>query len=187
MKKAQKKSILKWEIFGIFFLVIVGILLSFVYEWSNKSVLIGIIGPVNESVWEHLKLGFWSLIFFSGIEYWFIRRKSRNFFWAKGLGILILQTTVLIIYYTYTMFTKEPVLVIDILSYILGCFLCQLVGCRVLVSKNYYKTLNALGLSVLFIHAALIVAFTFVPPRLELFQDLKTQTYGIWKMTYLFY
>jgi len=180
MKKKQKQYILKWEMFGIFFLVVVGSLLSFVYEWSNKSVLIGILGPVNESVWEHFKLGFWSLVLFSAIEYRFIRNKTSNFFYAKGLGILILQGTVLVIYYTYTMFTAEPILVIDILSYILGCSLCQIAaGYRVLIKKNYSKTMNVLGLSVLFIHAVLLITFTFMPPKLQLFQDPKTLTYGI--------
>jgi hypothetical protein len=179
MKRKQKKYILKWELFGIFFLVIVGSLLSFIYEWSNKSVAGGIIGPVNESVWEHLKLGFWSLVFFSAIEYRFIRNKTSNFFWAKGLGILILQGTILVIYYTYTMFTAEPMLVIDILSYILGCSLCQVAGYRVLIKKNYSRIMNVLGLAVLFIHAALLITFTFVPPKLQLFQDPNTLTYGI--------
>ena len=180
MKNKQKKYILKWEIFGAFFLIIVGTLLSFVYEWSKKSVLVGIIGPVNESVWEHLKLGFWSLAFFSVIEYRFIRNKTSNFFYAKGLGILILQATILVIFYTYTMFTARPVLVIDVLSYILGCILCQVASYRVLIRKKYSKTLNVFGLAVLLIHAVLLIVFTFVPPRLQLFQDLRTLTYGIY-------
>ncbi|NLL53255.1 MAG: hypothetical protein GX248_11210 [Peptococcaceae bacterium] len=185
MNKKTKKSILKWELSGIFFLVIVGFLLSFLYEWSNKSPLVGIIAPVNESVWEHLKLGFWSLIMFSVLEYWFIKNKTHNFFGAKGLGILILQGTVLIIYYTYTMFAAEPVLVIDILAYILGCILCQLIGYRILTKKSVFKTLNLIGLFLLFLHAILLIAFTFFPPKLPIFQDPKTLTYGIYRTSLL--
>ena len=58
----------RWHIAGFFWIVIVGSLLHFTYEWSGKSTLVGYFSPVNESLWEHLKLGYFSLSFFILIE-----------------------------------------------------------------------------------------------------------------------
>jgi|SRR5680860_149219 len=175
----RKKSVLIWEISGIFFLILVGSLLHFTFEWSNQLPLIGVISAVNESVWEHLKLGFWSLVLFILIEYWFIRNETNNFFLAKGLGILVLQGTVLSIFYTYTMFSAKPILVIDISSYILGSVLCQVVSYMMLTKTGVRKILNRLGLALILIHAVLLIIFTFVPPKFPIFQDSHSLSYGI--------
>ena len=55
-KKLIDKSIYTWEIIGTFFIIIAGSLLHFVYEWTGYSDIMGLFTPVNESVWEHLKL-----------------------------------------------------------------------------------------------------------------------------------
>ena len=38
-----------------------GSLFHFIYEWSNCLSVVGIIGAVNESVWEHLKILLWPM------------------------------------------------------------------------------------------------------------------------------
>ena len=57
----MKKPVLKWELFGIIFVFLLGALLHFVFEWSGESKVVGAIASVNESVWEHFKQGFWPL------------------------------------------------------------------------------------------------------------------------------
>ena len=34
------------------------------YKWTGENPIIGLFSPVNESVWEHLKLAFYPVIFF---------------------------------------------------------------------------------------------------------------------------
>ena len=48
-------QIKKWEIAEFIFIAIVGTLLHFVYDWSGQNPAVGIIAPVSESTWEHLK------------------------------------------------------------------------------------------------------------------------------------
>jgi hypothetical protein len=174
-----KKNLLIWEIAGIFFLIIAGALLHFAYQWLNQLTIIGIFSPVNESVWEHLKLGFWSLVLFSIIEYWFVKDETNNFLLAKALGILALQSFILLVFYTYTMFSAKPILVIDILSYILGCVLCQYISYLILTRTGERRILNKIGLTVIMIHAILLIAFTFASPKLPIFQDSHSSSYGI--------
>lgn len=173
------KTILIWEIIGIFFLISVGSLLHFTYGWSNNNPIIGLFSPVNESVWEHLKLGFWSLMIFSLIEYFFIKNISNNFFTAKALGIFILQITIIVTFYTYTTFTGTEILIIDILSYILGSILCQIISYRQLIKNKINNKIKYLSVSFILIHGLLLFLFTFYPPKLPIFKDSNTNSYGI--------
>ena len=49
---------------GILCVSILGTLLHFTYRWSGRNPLIGLIAPVNESVWEHMKLLFFPMLLF---------------------------------------------------------------------------------------------------------------------------
>ena len=55
-------QIKKWEIAEFIFIAIVGTLLHFVYDWSGQNPAVGIIAPVSESTWEHLKLLFFPFL-----------------------------------------------------------------------------------------------------------------------------
>ena len=55
----KKITLLKFTILGIIFTVITGTLLHFVYDLSNGNPVVGLFAPINESVWEHLKLLFY--------------------------------------------------------------------------------------------------------------------------------
>lgn len=62
-------SELLWETFGILFIFSVGTLLHFTYDALGKWKPVGLIAPVNESVWEHLKMGFWPTLIYGIIEF----------------------------------------------------------------------------------------------------------------------
>ena len=55
------KNIRSWLIAGFIFTAVFGTLSHFFYDWSNENVLIGLISPVNESTWEHMKLLFFPI------------------------------------------------------------------------------------------------------------------------------
>ena len=164
---------------GIPFLIIVGSILHFVFDWTNRLPIVGIFSPVNESVWEHMKLGFWSLILFSLIEYGAIGKGSNNFMFAKALSILCLQACILITFYTYTQYTGKPILWIDISSYVVGSVICQIVSYNVLTKTVNHSFLAKVGLALILLQALVLIIFTFIPPKFPIFQDSHTLTYGI--------
>lgn len=55
------KASRNWILFGIPVVFLAAGLLHFVYDWSGEATIVGLFTPVNESVWEHLKLLFWPL------------------------------------------------------------------------------------------------------------------------------
>ena len=50
---------------GILFTAILGTLSHFFYDWTGQGALIGLVSPVNESTWEHMKLVFFPLLFWT--------------------------------------------------------------------------------------------------------------------------
>ena len=41
---------------------VLGTLAHFVYDWSGQNSFIGLLTPVNESTWEHMKLLFFPML-----------------------------------------------------------------------------------------------------------------------------
>jgi len=178
LRGSEDGRILIWEVVGIFFIIVVGSLLHFAYEWAGYSPTVGMFTPVNESVWEHLKLGFWSLFLYSVMEYWFIRRRAENFFVAKTAGILSLQLLIVAVFYTYTAFVRREILAVDIASYVLGAAICQVTAYKILKTRRLPAGLTSVGILFIVVHAATLIVFTFRPPRLPILKDPNTGQYG---------
>lgn len=174
----QNKKIIYWEIASTLFIIFFGSFLHFVYQLSHNSKIAALFTPVNESVWEHLKLGFWALFIFLILEYFFINKLVRNFFLAKFLGIIALELTIIIIFYSYTAILKESILAIDIGSYILGTIICSLICLKIyqIKLKNIFDPIAAIGLILI---AIVFMVLTFYPPHLPIFLDETLNQYGL--------
>lgn len=175
---SKLKSLKSWSTIGFYTIVVLGFLYHYLFEWTNRSVIIGMMAPVNESVWEHLKLGLWAVLTFSLVEYFVLYEDVSNFFFAKAVGILILSGTILLVFYSYTLFSGRPILLLDISSYLLGVLFCQLFSFKIFQSAHS-SVLNLSGMIILVGLCILFAAFTFYPPKLELFLDHTTNTYGL--------
>ena len=172
-------KILKWEILGIIVIVVFGSLFHFMFEILNYWGPAGAIFPVNESVWEHLKLPYWPLIVFSLIEYNFIKDDVKNIILGKTISFLLAISTILIVFYSYTAILGTDLLIIDILSFVFGVIIGQFVS---------YKIMTREQLSVWYINSSwlifigfglLFAIFTYFPPTIQLFLDSETGLYGI--------
>jgi len=155
-----------------------GSVLHFIYAWTNHSSIIGLFAPVNESVWEHLKLGFWSLIIFSVPEYFFIGKKVKNFFIAKLSGVIALEIIIVVVFYTYTAILGKDLLVIDIGSYVAGVIVCQIVATQIFIKTKQSKRGNSFAIVGIMLIAFLLMLFTYITPRIPIFKDNNTGDYG---------
>ena len=68
----------KIKIIGVFVSFILSILLHFIYGWIPNT-LFSIVAPVNESIWEHMKLIVTSSLIFSMFEYFIYKKKDIKF------------------------------------------------------------------------------------------------------------
>lgn len=172
------RNLVRWCLSGFITIVIIGGLSHFVYSWSGECEFVGAFAPVNESVWEHLKMGYWGVLIFSVFEYSYVGRSVGNYFLAKAAGITILSITILSIYYSYTFFTTSNILVIDISAFIIGVLCCQFVVYR-LFKKPLLKSLAVPALIYIVVLGFIFAFFTFYPPRHDIFKDMDRNTYGI--------
>ncbi len=179
MDKPEGNSALRYELAGIVFIVITGTVLHFAFEFSGYQPVVGVFSAVNESVWEHLKLGFWPALVWALFEYRSIKRSTNNFFLAKTVGIYLSPIVISILFYSYTAVTGESVLAIDILTFVVAVIVGQLVSYKILTYRKLHDNLNKISLVALVLLGLAFVLFTFYPPHLTLFRDPVTGEYGI--------
>lgn len=175
----KTKELVQLEIGGFLFIFITGSLFHFLYDWSNHSLVVGLIAPVNESVWEHLKLALWPSLLYSIYEYNRIGRFIPNFWEARTLSTYIMPLTIIIIYYFYTAIIGYNILLIDILTFAIAVALGQLSSYLLLTSRQVYKPLNQLGPILLTALVVIFAYYTINPPHLPIFQDPQTGSFGI--------
>lgn len=104
----MKNNISLWQFIGFDIAALGGTLLHFMYDWTNKSVLIAPFSGVNESTWEHMKLLFFPLFIFALVQSLFFK-EYENFWCVKFIGITIGLLLIPILFYTYNgVFGKSP-------------------------------------------------------------------------------
>lgn len=100
--KLPVKSIKKYEIISCILACLLGIFFHFLYDLSGKNFILGFFIPVNESIWEHLKLIFYPIVIVSIVEYYFFNIKCEGFFKIKLISVILGMTLTVVLYYTYS-------------------------------------------------------------------------------------
>ena len=162
------KQLKCWFLAGTFFVLIIGTLSHFLYEWTGRNSLAGLFTPVNESVWEHLKLLFFPMLFFSAIMILSLRKTYPCIASSLSFGILAGTLFIPAFFDSYTFILGKNVFVLDLLSFLLGVILgffsaykftqnCRLSPCRLLL----YCAVLVLLLC--------FMVFTYDPPNMGIF------------------
>ena len=77
-----------FKILGILFVSVFGTLLHFVYQWSGSNPVVALIAPVDESVFQHLKLLFTPFVLWAFIEAGRSGHLAKNFIPVKAYSVL---------------------------------------------------------------------------------------------------
>ncbi len=159
---------------GIIFTIVIGTLLHFIYELSLENPIAGVFGSVNESTWEHLKLLFWPMFFYTLIGYFIFGKKYENYFTAVLKGIIVGLLTIIIIFYTYTGIIGTNLLLLDILTFIVGVVFAFIKMYNNIISldtdqRNSFVMNSKISFLIIILIAILFIVFTFFPPKLGLF------------------
>ena len=175
----MKKDLFLWTFGGFVFTFLGGTLLHFIYDWTNKSILAAPISAVNESTWEHMKLLFFPMFIFALIQSWFF--KDFNNFWCiKLIGILTGLILIPVLFYTINgIFGKTPDF-INISIFFIAAAIVFII--ETYLFKNYYCCKSPyIAFLIIFFIGILFIIFTFSAPRIPLFQDPISNSYGIKK------
>lgn len=171
---------------GILFVLIVGSLFHFIYDWSNHLFWVGLIAPISESVWEHFKLGFYALVLYSLISYPFIRIKVNNYLFAVGMSSIALNLLIGLGYMGYTHLLQDHFFLLDLLLYFLGVIFSFFIFYKIIVLPKLPSYFSWIGGIILFSTIVLFVLFTLNPPtQFELFKDPTKQSYNVLTHSFL--
>lgn len=151
------------------FIVILGSLLHFVYEWSGNNFIVGLFSPVNESVWEHLKLLFFPMLFLTVWDFFTKEDKKLNFLPSRVSGILAGYGFIVTAYYTITGVLGKNIDWINIAIFLLGVGFSFLAERK--VAKGNSRITPNTALILLIILLLLFMVFTVAPPKLGLFRS----------------
>ena len=165
----NKNKVFRYEVISTIIIMISGVLLHFAYEWSGDNKFIGLITPVNESIWEHLKLLFFPMVCSLIIGYFYVGKNYNNYVCAKTLGIIVSMIFIVIFYYTYSGVIGKNIDFINISSFFVAVLLGQYISYRNIFSLefcNRKKVIIYLG-----VMTVLFVLFSFNPPDIGLFKN----------------
>ena len=117
------KFIRRKDIPYIILTILLGSVFHFLYDFSEQNPFTALFTPINESVWEHLKLLFFPLFFVTIIQYYVIRPMKTAFFGSRLAGAWGGMAFIVIFFYIYTAVLGTDLLLMDLLLFVIGVFL----------------------------------------------------------------
>ena len=179
---ASRREIAAWQIGGGLVVFLVGSFLHFLYELSGFHPLGAVLGSVNESTWEHLKLFFWPGLVMGAIEHAYLRERVANIWPAVAARLWLTAATVAVAFYAYV----GVVLPIDgkgtlagtIATALVGVVVGQVAAYRLMRAPLRSRAGTRISIAAILALLAAFVVFTFAPPRIFLFEDFLGYRYA---------
>lgn len=165
-------------IISFLFVSIIGTLFHFTYDYFKHNKVVSIFSAVNESTWEHIKMGLSSALLFSifdGFKY----GKIGTYFFAKSVSLLMIILIIPILFYGFKLLFKRSFLIIDILIFYIAIFTSSYLFFYIIRNVKEIYILNYIGCIMLFIIFSLYLLLTIMPLKNELFLDPITKKYGL--------
>ena len=167
------------KILGFFLVFLLCFPLHFIYDWWPNS-LFSIFAPVNESIWEHMKLIFTSYVFYGIFDYLLLKKNKLNFnnfvfqlFIVPIIGIILY---LIIFIPLYDNFGENMIISIGLLFIII--IIEEILSYLFLKYKNikFNNIIGVIGIIVVYIVFGYL---TYKPIDNYLFFDTQESKYGI--------
>jgi len=151
-----------------------GTLGHFIYEWTGENRVIGWFFPVNESIFEHLKLIFFPAIIYSVAEHFIKKKPCTNCLPSLLSALVCGMLSIIVSFYTYTGVFGVKIDFLNILIFFLAVAVFVSKYNKKVNSGEYSsKKANLISLILLVLIAFLFGYFTenplsiplFIPPR----------------------
>lgn len=162
MKRLSKKMLATFVV-----VTLVGACMHFLYSIFPNPVT-ALLSPVNESLWEHLKILFWPYL---AAVFFLTRGGEKGCRTPWYLALLITSALMLVLGYLYHILLCGNRMVVDVGIYVL-CMALGFVLPGVLHGVAERPFLRDVMVLLVVLMAGAILLFTFLPPDLVLFVDL---------------
>ena len=168
------KQLKHYTINGILFVLVSGSLTHFFYEWSGHNPIVGLFTPVNESIWEHMKLLFFPMLAYSFFMVFKLKADYPCIRSALCFGILAGTLCIPILFYTYTALLGKDISILDIAIFIFSIIIAFCLACQLTLSCKSDSNSFLSGLLVCFLLICFLI-FTYHPPTAALFRPPRFQ------------
>ncbi len=157
-------------IIGILFVLVLGTVFHFLYDWAENNFVIGLFTPINESIWEHMKLVFFPMLLYTPVMTLKFQKTYPCITSSFCLGILTGTSLIPIFFYAYTSILGKDIFILDLATFALSVVLA-------FVTAYHFTLFGILLPYSLFIYGFVclylicFIAFTLKAPDIALFAD----------------
>lgn len=173
-------SLKKIKIINVVFLFLLSFLWHFVYDWFPNNIF-ALFFPVNESIWEHMKIIYFCLFMGSILEFVLCKKnniKINNFYIEAMVKSILGVIFYLIIFVPFYLWLGESMLISISLMLITYIFM-EYIGYKILTGEE--MNINILPVVIIALGCIMFVILTFYPLHNFLFFDEVKFGYGILK------
>ncbi|MBR3840079.1 MAG: hypothetical protein IKM20_02970 [Erysipelotrichales bacterium] len=164
------KSFEQYELIGFFAVVVLGIAFHSLYELTSESIIVGLICPINESIWEHLKLLFYPYLIYLIFEIYTTKNTYSQLIIYKFYSVCLGMLTILILHYTYSGIIGKTYIIADISTFIISVAVSFFTSYYLIIHDTENKQTTKLGILLFIIMSLVFTFFTFYQPDLPLFE-----------------
>ncbi|MDE6388136.1 MAG: hypothetical protein K2L82_10085 [Lachnospiraceae bacterium] len=164
------KYLKRYTIIGIVFVLITGTLAHFIYQWSGSNNIVGLFAPVNESIWEHMKLLFFPMLIYSFVLIFKFRKEYPCIISSLCFGILTGTVLIPVFFYAYISVVGKDVFFLDISIFIVSIIIAFWFSYKLTLSCRLEPyTLLLCGLVCILLIC--FMRFSYNPPDNIIFED----------------
>ena len=167
------------KIIGFFVIFLLCFPFHFLYDWLPNS-LFSIFFPVNESIWEHMKLIYTSFVFYGIFDYILLRKNKINFnnFLVQLFLIPIIAIFIYLIIFIpiYKMIGENMIISIGLLAVVI---LIEQIFSYFILQYKEIKYQNIIGIIGIILVYIIFGYLTYKPIENYIFYDTVKDKYGI--------
>jgi hypothetical protein len=171
----------KLAFIGVIFIFLLSFITHNMYNWF-PNFLTSILFPVNESIWEHMKMIFITTLIWGLVEYIILKTKGISYSNIESSIVIpdIFHIIIFLIIYTPIYIKYGHNLIVTLVIYFITISLSQLIAYRFLTSKKHLTKLNVLSIILIPIMFIIFGLLTFYPLKIKpIFYDYDKKQYGI--------
>ncbi|MBQ9024544.1 MAG: hypothetical protein IJ105_04905 [Bacilli bacterium] len=169
-------------------ITIISIFLIFIFSFLYHNIYVyfpntftSLLFPVNESIFEHMKLIYLSYLSSAVIEYFLLKKNKLNInnFKMSILFSIVFNIVFFLIVYTLIYINTSHSLFITLLSYFISICLSKSLSYLILTSNKDYSFINKYFYIIIFIIFLILIYFTYNPPKNLIFIDKENKKIGL--------
>lgn len=163
---------------GVFICFVLSVLFHFLFAktgWLWTSV----VSPVNESVWEHVKILFYPFLFYSIIEGIIIKPYVKQYITAKAIALVTMPFIMIALHYITTAVFGGHRLIVSIINTLICFIIAFCLSFRLYNSNLSLESLTVPSVIAVILMIILITTFTYNTPQVDIFRDSITGNYGM--------